>query len=135
MIAKRILIFGAVLIGLLNIPSIQGNPQQDIFDDIESSIAVGNADKLSNHLNSSVELELPGEIEGIYSKQQSVVILRKFFNKYPPQSFKIVHRGNGTGGNKFSVGDYRTGGERIFRVTIFVKKVDSKYLIQEIEFE
>lgn len=109
--------------------------QKDIFNDIESAISVGNANKLSAFLNTSVELELPGEQEGIYSKQQTVVILNRFFNKYPPSSFTIVHRGNSAAGSRFAVGDYTTGPEKTFRVTIFVKKHGDNYLIQEVEFE
>ncbi|MFT5723148.1 MAG: hypothetical protein ACI9JN_000257 [Bacteroidia bacterium] len=111
------------------------HPNQDIFSDFESAIAGGNATKFSQYLSSSVELELPGEVEGIYSKQQTVVILNRFFDKYPPTAFKIVHRGSSASGSKFAVGDYTTGEEKTFRVTVFVKKQGDKYLIQEIEFE
>jgi hypothetical protein len=108
---------------------------QDIFSDFESAIAAGNAAKFARYLSSSVELELPGEVEGIYSKQQTIVIMNRFFDKYPPTSFKIVHQGSSASGSKFAVGDYTTGEEKTFRVTIFVKKVGDQYLIQEIEFE
>ncbi len=111
------------------------SPQQDIFSDFESAIAGGNASKFSNYLSSSVELELPGEVEGIYSKQQTVVILNRFFDKYPPTAFTLVHRGSSASGSKFAVGDYTTGEEKTFRVTVFVKKQGDNYLIQEIEFE
>lgn len=109
--------------------------QRDIFVDIESAISVGNASKLSDILNSSVELELPGEPEGIHSKQQTIVILNRFFNRYPPSNFKIVHRGNSAAGSRFAVGDYITGTDKTFRVTIFIKKHGESYLIHEIEFE
>lgn len=111
------------------------HPNQDIFADFESAIAGGNANKFSKYLSSSVELELPGEVEGIYSKQQTIVILNRFFDKFPPTSFKIVHRGSSASGSKFAVGDYITGEEKTFRVTVFVKKQGDLYLIQEIEFE
>lgn len=110
-------------------------PNQDIFSDFESAIAGGNANKFAKYLSSSVELELPGEVEGIYSKQQTIVILNRFFDKYPPSAFKLVHRGSSASGSKFAVGDYTTGEEKTFRVTVFVKKQGDQYLIQEIEFE
>ncbi len=110
-------------------------PTQDIFSDFESAIAGGNANKFAKYLSSSVELELPGEVEGIYSKQQTIVIMNRFFDKYPPSSFKLVHRGSSASGSKFAVGDYTTGEEKTFRVTVFVKKQGELYLIQEIEFE
>ncbi len=110
-------------------------PKQDVFIEIESAIAVGNAHMFSKYLNSSVELELPGEQEGIYSKQQTVAIMNRFFDKFPPTGFKIVHRGSSASGSRFAVGDYTTGEEKTFRVTVFIKKTGSEYLIQEIEFE
>ncbi len=122
------LIFSLLLMGF-------SNPTQDIFSDVESAIGSGNANQFSRYLSSSVELELPGEVEGIYSKQQTVVILNRFFDKFPPSAFKIVHTGSSSAGSKFAVGDYTTGEEKTFRVTVFVKKQGSQYLIQEIEFE
>ncbi|MBO6516200.1 MAG: DUF4783 domain-containing protein [Bacteroidia bacterium] len=110
-------------------------PKQDLFIEIESAIAIGNGHMLSKHLNSSVELELPGEAEGIYSKQQTMAIMNRFFDRFPPSGFKIVHRGSSSSGSRFAVGDYTTGEEKTFRVTVFIKKTGSEYLIQEIEFE
>ena len=110
-------------------------PTQDIFSDFESAIAGGNANRFAKYLSSSVQLKLPGEVEGIYSKQQTIVIMNRFFDKYPPSSFKLVHRGSSASGSKFAVGDYTTGEEKTFRVTVFVKKQGELYLIQEIEFE
>ncbi len=111
------------------------HPQQDIFVDIESAIAGGDAKQFARYLSSSVELELPGEVEGIYSKQQTVAILNRFFNRFPPSGFKIVHQGSSASGSRFAVGDYTTGEEKTFRVTVFIKKTGSNYLIEEIEFE
>lgn len=137
MTQKQIKILSFFFIGVFIISAKWGtsNTQRDVFTDIESAISVGNAGKLTELLNTSVELELPGEQEGIYSKQQVVVILNRFFNRYPPTSFKIVHQGYSAVGSKFAVGDYTTGAEKTFRVTIFVKRHGETYLIQEIEFE
>ena len=109
--------------------------QRDIFGEIETAMSVGNANKLSDILSSSIELELPNELEGIYSKQQAVVILNRFFSQYPPNSFKIVHKGNSAAGSRFAIGDYTTGTDKTFRVTIYIKKTGNDYLIHEIEFE
>lgn len=110
-------------------------PTQDIFADIESAIAGGNANRIAHYLSSSVEIGLPGEEEGIYSKQQTIAILNRFFDRFPPSSFKIVHQGSSASGSRFAVGDYTTGEEKTFRVTVFIKKTGSAYLIQEVEFE
>lgn len=136
---KKIIVPILAAVCFISLSFIEGNHTSgsvaDVFSEIETSIAVGNSTKLSNHFNSSVELELPGEEEGIYSKSQAAIILGRFFDRYPPTSFKIVHKGNSAAGSQFAVGDYTTGGEKTFRVTIFLQKQGTRYLIQELEFE
>lgn len=106
----------------------------EIFKDIENAIGLGNAKLLAVLMGSSIELEIPGS-EGIYSRSQAEQVLNKFFNKYPPTAFDITHRGHSAAGARFAVGDYVTGKEQTFRVTIFLKKTGEQYLIQEIKFE
>ena len=106
----------------------------DIFKDIENAMALGNAKLLANYMSTSIEIEINGQ-EGIYSKSQAEQVLNKFFYKYPPRSFSLSHKGNSAAGARFAVGDYVTGKEHTFRVTIFLKKIGEQYLIQEIEFE
>lgn len=117
-------------------PGVQpeGAIEGDLFREIENAIALGNSRLLSGFMSSSVELDIPGS-EGVYSKSQSEQILNKFFNKYPPSSFILSHKGNSAAGSKFAVGDYVTGKEQTFRVTIFLKKTGEHYLIHEIEFQ
>jgi hypothetical protein len=97
-------------------------------------MALGNAKLLSFYMSTSIEIEINGQ-EGIYSKSQAEQVLNKFFDKYPPRSFSLSHKGNSAAGARFAVGDYVTGKEHTFRVTIFLKKNGDQYLIQEIEFE
>lgn len=120
---------------LLSITMSLTTVQLDLFKSLENSFTVGNARELGNLLGSSVELEMPGEEEGIYSRSQSIAILNRFFDRFPPTSFKVVHTGYSASGSRFAVGDYITESERTFRVTVFAKKQGSNYRIQEIEFE
>ncbi|MCB9251398.1 MAG: DUF4783 domain-containing protein [Flavobacteriales bacterium] len=106
----------------------------DVFSEVENAIGIGNAKLIEQHMNTSIELETPTS-KGIYSRSQAELILKKFFQKYPPISFTITQKGNGAGGSRFSVGNYVSTRERTFRVTIFVKKNNQDYLIQEIKFE
>lgn len=106
----------------------------DVFKEIENAVAVGNARQLSLYMSSSLELDIPGG-EGVYSKSQAEQILNRFFNKYPPVSFTLSHKGNSAAGAKFAVGDYVTIKEQTFRVTIFLKKSGEHYLMHEIEFQ
>lgn len=109
--------------------------QLDLFKRVENSFTLGNAKQLEDILNTSVELELPGEVEGIHSRSQTIAILNRFFDRFPPSAFKIVHSGHSASGSRFAVGEYITESERSFRVTIYAKMQGSAYRIQEIEFE
>jgi hypothetical protein len=127
---------GFVHLSFTTIQETHSNPktQGDIFKEIENAVALGNAKLLSNYMSTSIEIEINGQ-EGIYSKSQAEQVLNKFFDKYPPRSFSLSHKGNSAAGARFAVGDYVTGKEHTFRVTIFLKKIGEQYLIQEIEFE
>ncbi len=113
---------------------ISAKPPADIFKEIENAISLGNSKMMESYLNTSIELETPTS-KGIYSRSQAQLIIDKFFQKYPPISFTITQKGNSSGGSRFAVGNYNSTRERTFRVTIFVKKTGSDYLIQEIKFE
>lgn len=119
-------------------PTETGEPvtetQGDIFREIENAMGLGNAKLLAVHMATSVEVEVQGQ-GGIYSRSQAEQVLNKFFNKYPPTSFQFSHKGNSSAGARFAVGDYVTGKDHAFRVTIFLKKNGENYLIQEMEFE
>jgi hypothetical protein len=106
----------------------------DIFKEIENAISLGNSKMLESYLNTSIELETPTS-KGIYSKGQAQLIIDKFFQKYPPRNFTISQKGNGSGGARFAVGSYVSTRERVFRVTIIVKKSGADYIIQEMKFE
>lgn len=126
---KNIIILCFAALGLLS-----AKPPADIFKEIENAISLGNAKMMESYLNTSIELETPTS-KGIYSRGQAQLIIDKFFQKYPPISFTITQKGNSSGGSRFAIGNYVSTRERTFRVTIFVKKSGSDYLIQEIKFE
>lgn len=124
---KAIFILMALALSSAKLPS-------DIFKEIENALSLGNAKMMESYLNTSIELETPTS-KGIYSRGQAQLIIDKFFQKYPPISFTITQKGNSSGGARFAVGNYVSTRERTFRVTIFIKKSGSDYLIQEIKFE
>ncbi len=119
---------------MLSLQLLSARPLPDIFKEIENAISLGNAKMMESYLNTSIELETPTS-KGIYSRSQAQIILDKFFQKYPPISFTIAQKGNSSGGSRFAIGNYNSSRERTFRVTIFIKKIGSDYLIQEIKFE
>jgi hypothetical protein len=92
----------------------------------------GNSSELGKHFNPTVELELLEE-ENIYSKAQAELLLKDFFSRNKPTSFKINHQGN-KGNTSFAIGSLVTQNGS-FRVSIFIKTDKNKLLIHQLRIE
>ncbi len=92
----------------------------------------GNSSELAKHLNPTVELELLEE-ENIYSKAQAELLLKDFFNRNKPTSFRINHQGN-KGSTSFAIGTLVTQSGS-YRVSVFMKTDKSKLLIHQLRIE
>ncbi len=104
----------------------------EIPGQIISSFTSGNASKLSEYFNQTIELTF-FEKEEIYSKTQAEIILRDFFTKNPPQQFKILHEG-GKESSKYAIGRY-TSNSKTFRITFLLKTINSKVFIHQLRIE
>jgi hypothetical protein len=105
---------------------------QDIFAPMKDAIKTGNAKEVIKFFNSSVDMNLDGEV-AMYSKAQAEFVLRDFFKKHPSSDFSIVHTGSSKGGLQFAIGRYTSNADT-FDVVIRVKEVSGSYLIHEINF-
>ena len=107
--------------------------QNSELDKISFAIQTGNAKELSKYFDNSVEITV-FEKEETYSKAQAEMVLRDFFSKYRPSSFKIIHNGNSSQGSEYGIGTLLTD-SGTFRTYIYLKQKDSRLFIQEIRFE
>ncbi|MDY0253193.1 MAG: DUF4783 domain-containing protein [Tenuifilaceae bacterium] len=110
-------------------------PQEstDSFLEIITKVfAEGNSSELAKHLNPTVELELLEE-ENIYSKLQAELLLKDFFTRNKPTSFRVNHQGN-KGNTSFAIGTLVTQSGS-YRVSVFMKTDKSKLLIHQIRIE
>jgi hypothetical protein len=109
------------------------NSTNDIIADIGTAIKSGNASNVAKYFNSTLDLTTPDN-EGTYSKTQAELILKDFFTKNPPASFTINHQGSSTDGSLYAIGTFATSSSS-FRTYFLLKKVDTGFLIQKLEFE
>lgn len=109
------------------------NSMNDVIADIGTAIKSGTASNVSKYFNSTLDLSTPDN-EGTYSKTQAELILKDFFTKNPPSTFSINHQGSSTDGSLYAIGTYATS-SLSFRTYFLLKKVDSGFLIQKLEFE
>ena len=96
---------------------------------IEVAIRAGNAHELAKLLNSSVDLNIPGN-EGVYSKAQAELILKDFFSKNNPTGYKTLHKGSSKDGALYSIGNLTTD-KGMYRAYFYMKKKGEQYFIHE----
>ena len=111
------------------IPPSFGQAGEDISSSIELAIKVGNAKELTKLFSSSIDLNIPGN-EGVYSKAQSELILRDFFSKNNPKSYKTLHKGSSKDGAKYTIGNLITD-KGTYRAYFYLKQKGDSYIIHE----
>jgi hypothetical protein len=109
--------------------------QEDPADCEEIVKALNNAriDDLSPYIANTVECDMFGK-SNVYSKAQTVQIMKDFFDQNKPRQFSVNHRG-GQGQTKFVIGTYLTVTGKKFRISFTVKQQEKKNLIQQIRIE
>ena len=105
---------------------------QSIPEPIVSSFRTGNTEQLSNYFHDRLQVNLRDQ-EHICSKAQAKEIMREFFSKSKPVSFNIIFEG-GKEDSKFAIGSLKTTNGN-YRINIFFKKFDNKYLIHLLRIE
>jgi hypothetical protein len=107
--------------------------QKDLNPKIASAIKSANSRDLSLYFNNPIDLTTPGN-EGTYSKAQAEMIVRSFFQKYPPTSFALNHQGNSNDGSQYAIGTYKSGATE-FRTYLLLKMISGQPLIHQLKFE
>lgn len=125
---RRIVALGLFVLFL----GISAMAQGGAFDNIALAIKTGNARELAKTFDKTVEITIYDK-EQVYSKAQAELVLKDFFAKHLPSAFTLIHKGE-SGQTKFGIGTLVTS-RGTFRTYILVKKVGSKFLIQQIRFE
>lgn len=120
-----------ILTSLLIVASLSLSAQD--FSEITNSLKNGDVNNFSKHFDSNLELTIL-ENEAIYSKEQIVTILKKFFSTNIPSAYTIVHKGNSGNGAFFQIGELNTN-TNTYRTYLYAKNINGKFLIQEFKIE
>ncbi len=102
--------------------------------EISQAISKGDVATLSKFFDSSVEVSILDD-EDIYDKAQAVAIVNNFFKSNQPQSFSEVHKGTSKGSDSHYVIGNLKAGNTVYRVYLYMKENNGKYLIQELRFD
>lgn len=101
---------------------------------ITNSISSGNADALGQYFDDKVEVAVK-DTEKTYSKTEAVAVVKDFFAKNKPTSFKQVHQGASKGQDSQYVIGNMTAASGTYRVYVFMKVSGGQYIIQELRFD
>ncbi|SEK96792.1 protein of unknown function [Olivibacter domesticus] len=105
----------------------------DIIDNISHYFATGNSKELSDYFSSTVSLSIL-EDNNTYSKNQTEILLRNFFDKNNCRGAKIIHRMDTNANNRYAVLEIFSSTQK-FRVSLSLKNFNSKFLITDIRID
>lgn len=133
---RKVVIIGLFVLGAMSLIgwAVTVNPAGEIQKEVSEAIKTGNVSILARYFNTALDISIPGN-EGTYSKTQAELIIKEFFTKHPPASFKINHTGSSKDGSSFFIGTYISKQNKNFRTYCLLKKAGDKYLIQQLQFE
>lgn len=102
------------------------------LDDVINALKTGNAQELSKYIDDNVEISLPNKSDN-YSRAQSVMVLKDFFNNNGVTGFEVQFKGeNGSG--QYFIGNLKTR-SGVYRTTVFMRTKNNKQVIKEIRFK
>ena len=106
--------------------------QSTVINNVRAALKTGSSKELIKSFNTTVELNFDGE-KSNYSRTQAEFVLKDFFKKYPPSDFEYIHQGASQQGLTYVIGKYTYDGGS-YRVLIYIKKINTDYLVDLIDF-
>jgi len=100
----------------------------------ERSLENGNLKKLSAVFHKSVDITFSNQAK-TYSKAQAQIIIKKFFSKHEPKSFKIKQKGKSNANSTlYAIGNL-VSNNGTYRVYMFFVPSKGEYMLRELRFE
>jgi len=104
-----------------------------VEDNINNAIKAGNTEALAQYFNNNIDLSVLNQ-ENVYSKAQAQIILKDFFSKHSPTSFKIVHDGTANDGSIYLIVKLGTNNGS-FRIYYLLKQNGNQFLIYKFRID
>jgi hypothetical protein len=125
---KKLILF---LFILMSMSAAMG---QDVEKDaISEAIKSSDPQKIAVYFMPSVDLTVESA-EGVYSKDQAEMIIRRFFEDHVPKGFALKHQGKSKLDDYYYIGTLTTEkGE--YRLTFFLKKTEDQFRIKQMRIE
>jgi hypothetical protein len=107
--------------------------QADGLDAVANALRSGDAKSVAKFFGSTIDLTIVAK-EEVYSKIQAEQVLKEFFVKNHPRSFKIIHKGASKEGAQYGIGSLNTNQGQTFRTYIYIKQSGKSIQVQELRF-
>lgn len=111
---------------------------QQNLPQISTALKNGKSADLINHFDLQIDLSFSDNTNtkiNTYSKKQALVVLQNFFSRVEPNNYVTEKRGTSTFNNtKYCIGMLSTGHGK-YKVYMFFKQRNEKYLLKELRFE
>ena len=104
-----------------------------VKDNINSAIKSGNSQAVAQYFNTSIDLSILDQ-ENVCSKAQAEIIVRDFFAKHKPSSFKIEHEGNAQDGSTYMIVKIGTASGN-YRIYYLLKQSANQLLIHKFRID
>lgn len=114
-------------------PMHPGLPQEDILASVSACIRNGQADRLAEYFSETLDIGLPGS-DKTYSRSQGELVMKDFFRKYPPTSFKEEQHDTPSPVMYFTIGTYASG-QSHYQALIVMKKEAANWKVHKLKFE
>ena len=115
---------------MVSLELVSAQPSGRTFNMVTESLVEGKADQLADYFAQRVEISINGTTR-VYNRSQARHVMRDFFQKYSPDGFSLIHKGD-TGDTIFLMGRYRSRSGS-FDVNIFINTRSDE--ITELRFE
>ena len=107
-------------------------PSYFAIDAVAVAFQKGSVDQLSPYLDERVDITLPDKSDS-YSKSQSEMIIRDFFDNNGVRNFQVKQKGENRG-SEFCIGVLQTRNGN-YNTSLFMNKKGDRQFLQEIRFQ
>jgi len=122
-----------IVLALCTAVAASAQDAETIIENVQEALRASSSKELTKHLYSKVEIKLDGDRKE-YSVNQAEIVLKRFFQQYPADSFEFIHDGDSDSGARiYAIGTYKSSSGK-HRVVIRAKEYNKVYKVYRLEF-
>lgn len=118
------------LLSSMNVGFVINSNPNTTFTALERAFAEGDSKKICAYVDNKILLEI-NKSESVYSKSQAEIILKDFFDKNKPKSYKVNSKST-TKGNYAMIGTMNTEADKNYRISIKLREDGNVFVLDKI---